>query len=197
MARRRQTRDWQERAFDDTEYKRRDRAGGVPPDLPNPLKATADLPRRPSWRWTAIGLTVLVIAALIHNGLDSRAPTLATSCTTPAMALSTTSTHKGSIVRWSTTGPANLHFVIFIGTARLVPGAQPGQLHPVPDPGGTAATTQGVALGTTLSAKCTAHGAFSVGVPAGRYSVRMFGLTGRGARVAATVVATKPLSVSS
>jgi hypothetical protein len=197
VARRRQSRDWQERAFEDAEFQRKDRAGGIPSDLPNPLKVTADLPRRPSWRWTAIGLVVLVFAALIHNGLSNHPPKLATSCTTPAMVLSTSSTHKGSLVRWSTTGPANAHFVIFIGTAALVPGAKPGQLHPVPDPGGNPGTTEGAALNAVLSAKCTAHGEFSVGVPPGDYNVRMFTLTGSGATVAGTVVATKTLTVKS
>jgi hypothetical protein len=196
MARRR-GRDWQERAFEETEFQRRDRASGVPPDLPNPLKTTADLPRRPTWRWTALGLAVLVAAALIHNGLSSRAPSLTTSCTTPAIALSTSNTHKGAVIRWSATGPPSMHFVIFIGTARLKPGAKPGQLSPVPDPGGTAATTQGAVLPTALSTKCTAHGAFSVGVPPGTYNVRMFRLSGSGATVAGTAVATRPLTIAS
>jgi hypothetical protein len=197
VAKRRQSRDWQERAFEDAEFQRKDRAGGVPPDLPNPLKETADLPRRPSWRWTAIGLVVLVVVALIHNGLSNHPPKLATNCATPAMVLSTSSTHKGSLVRWSTTGPANSHFVIFIGTAALVRGAKPGQLHPVPDLGKKAAQTEGAALNALLSSKCTAHGEFSVGVPPGQYNVRMFQLTGSGATVAGTVVATKPLTVKS
>jgi hypothetical protein len=197
VARRRQSRDWQERAFEDAEYQRKDRAGGVPPDLPNPLKVTADLPRRPSWRWTAIGLVVLITAALIRNGIDARPPKLVTSCRTPGMALSTSSTHKGSIVRWSTTGPAGTRFVIFIGTARLVAGAKPGELHPVPDPGRSAATTEGAALSAVLGAKCRAHGEFSVGVPPGQYNVRMFRITGSGASVAGDPVATDPLTVKS
>lgn len=197
MARRRGSRDWQERAFEDAEFQRKDRAGGVPPDLPNPLKTTADLPRRPTWQWTALGLVVLVIVALIHNRVSNQPPKLATSCTTPAMALSTSSSHKGSLVRWSTTGPANTRFVIFIGTAQLVAGAKPGQLHPVPDPGGSPGTTEGAALNAVISTKCTAHGEFSVGVPPGQYNVRMFKVTGTGASVAATVVATKPLTVKS
>lgn len=197
MARRRGSRDWQERAFEDAELQRKDRAGGVPPDLPNPLKTTADLPRRPTWQWTAIGLVVLVLVALIHNRVSNQPPKLVTNCTTPAMALSTTSTHKGSLVRWSTTGPANTRFVIFIGTAQLVPGAKAGQLHPVPDFGKKAADTEGAALNATISTKCTAHGEFSVGVPPGQYNVRMFTVTGAGASVAGTVVATKPLTVKS
>src|SRR5271154_3101737 len=100
MARRnRNTRDWQERAFEASDMQRREREAGAS-DLPQSLTGSVDLPRRSPWRWTAAGVGIIVVAILIRNGLDSRAPSLTTSCTTPAMALSSSSTHRGSVVRW-------------------------------------------------------------------------------------------------
>jgi len=197
MARQRRSRDWQERAFEENEIQRKERAAEKQGGLPNPLKSATDLPRRSTWKWTAGGVAAIVVAIIIRNGLDSRAPSLTTSCTTPAFALSSSNPHRGSIVRWSATGPANSHFLIAIGVARLEPDATVGQLHAVPDPGHTAVTTEEAVLATTLSAKCTGNGAFTVSVPAGRYNVRMFSLEGAGASVSGTVVATKQLVVSS
>jgi hypothetical protein len=102
-------------------------------------------------------------------------------------------------VRWSATGPANTHFVITMGIARLerVRGQQPGQLHGVPEPGHTPATTEQAVHATALSAKCTAHGAFLVGVAPGTYTVRMFRLAGTGSAVTGTSVAAKTVTVTS
>jgi hypothetical protein len=197
MARRPRRRDWQERAYEEGELQRRDRSVGVPGDLPNPYKLSADLPRRSVWRWTAGGLGVLVVAALIRGGLDSRAPSLTTSCATPAFALSSSDPHTESVVRWAATGPSATRFIITIGIARLVPGTKPGQVHAVPEPGGSAATTEVAVLATSFPSSCKANGAFRVGVPAGRYPVRMFTLTGTASDVTATDVATKELTVSS
>jgi hypothetical protein len=198
MARRRKpgTRDWQERAHEEAEYHRRDKTAAAT-GLPQPLMASADKPRSSPWRWTLAGVGILVAAILIRNGLNSQAPPLTKSCATPAIALSTTSAKQGSTVRWSATGPAHTRFLIAIGVARLVPGTNPGQLHPVPDPGGSAATTELAVPASELSAGCTAHGSFIPELPAGHYNVRMFTITGSGAAVAGTAVATKPLTVTS
>jgi hypothetical protein len=194
-ARKRNRRDWQERAFEETELQRRDQAaGGVP--MPQPLSHTVDLPKRSTWKWTLGGVAVIVVAILIRNGLDSRAPALTTNCRTPAIALSTTSIHRGSTIRWSGTGPANMHFLMTVGIGRLVPGAHPGQLSPVPDPGGTINTTELAVAATKLSGSCKGSGSFTVDVPAGEYSVRMFRLVGTGAAVTGTPVATKRLKVT-
>jgi hypothetical protein len=199
MARRRRSRDWQERAFDERENQRRDSTAGVQSDVPDPMRISTDVPRRSSLRWTAAGLGVLVVAVIIRNGVSgSKAPTLTPSCTTPAMALSATSTHQGANVHWSVTGPAGSHLVITIGVGRLVAGAKAGQLHPVPDAGGSAGKTQIAVTPGVLPSSCAAHGEFSVGVPAGHYNVRLFTLTGSGtAGVTGAVAETKPLTVKS
>jgi hypothetical protein len=194
MAKQRRSRDWQERAFDEAELRRRDREGGVS-DVPNPLKVSTDIPRLSPWKWTAAGIAAIAVAALIRGGLDSRAPSLTTSCTTPAFALSSTNPRQSSVVRWSATGPASTHFLIAIGISRLDPEATVGKLHAVPDPGHTASSTEEAVLATALSSSCKDHGAFRLSVPAGRYNVRMFTLQGSGSTVSGTAVATKQLTV--
>jgi hypothetical protein len=197
MARQRRSRDWQERAFEESEIQRKERAAEKQGGPPNPVKSAADPPRRSTWKWTVGGVAAIIVAIIVRSGLDSRAPSLTTSCTTPAFALSSSNTHRGSIVRWSATGPAGSHFLIAIGVARLEPDATVGQLHAVPDPGHSAGTTEEAVPATALSAKCTGNGAFSVSVPAGRYNVRMFSLQSEGTTGSGTVAATKQLVVSS
>jgi hypothetical protein len=197
MARERRGRDWQERAFEERENLRKDKKVGVASDVPDPMRISTDLPRRSSLRWTAAGLGVLIVAVLIHNNHTNHAPALATSCTTPAMALSTTSAHQGSNVRWSATGPAGTPLLITIGVASLKAGAKPGQISPVPEPGGRLATTEIAVRPGPLPSSCASHGEFSVGVPKGRYTVRLFRLTNAGtAAVTATSVAAKSLTVN-
>ncbi len=192
----RNRRDWQERAFEETEFQRRERAAGAT-EMPKPLATSVDLPKRSTWKWTLGGVAAIVVAILIRNGLDARAPTLVTNCKTPAIALSSASIHRGATIRWSGTGPANMHLVIAIGVSRLVPGANPGQLHPIPDPGGSANSTEIAVFPTKLSSGCKANGSFTVDIPSGQYNVRMFRLDGTGAAVTGTPVASKPLKVSS
>jgi hypothetical protein len=195
MARKPTGRDWQQRAFEESEYHRRDRTVGIPEDLPNPLSEDADRPRRSVWKWALLGIGVVLAAALIHNGLSSKPPALATNCSTPAIALSSSTVNEGSSISWAATGPADMHFVLAIGVSRLVAGTQPGQLHPVPDR--AHGTTQLLALPTALSSACKANGAYPVKVPAGNYHVTMFRLNGTGAAVTGTKVAVKPLTVTS
>lgn len=196
MTRRKNRRDWQERAFEEADMQRRERSAGAS-DLPRALTSSVDLPRRSPWRWTAAGVGIIVVAILIRNGINSDAPALVTNCKTPAIALSSSSTHRGSVIRWSATGPANAHFLIAIGVGSLVPGTNPGQLHPVPDTGGTAATTQLAVPTSKLSTTCKANGAFTVDIPSGQYNVRLFRIKGSGIAVTGTPVATQPLKVSS
>jgi hypothetical protein len=197
MARRKRERDWQERAFEERENRRADKSVGIQSDLPDPFRISTDMPKRSSLRWTAIGLAIIVVAVVVHNEFHSSGPTLTKSCTKPAMALGTTSTHKNSLVHWSVTGPPSSHLVITIGVAALTPGAKPGQLHPVPEAGGTPGTTQLAVQPGVLGSSCLAHGEFQVGVPAGHYTVRLFTLANSGtAQVSGTSVAAKPLTVS-
>jgi hypothetical protein len=195
MARQRRSRDWQERAFDEAELKRRDAKVGVPSDVPDPMRATSDFTRRSSWRWTLIGVAVIIVAGIIRAELNNRPPSLTTNCRTPAFAVSSLSPKQGGIVRWSATGPPSMHFVITLGIDRLQPGASPGVLHGVPETGHTAATTEQAVLAHALSSDCKAHGAFTVGVPAGSYTVKLFRLEGTGASSTGTEVASKAMTV--
>jgi hypothetical protein len=196
MARQRRSRDWQERAFDERENQRKDKKVGVASDVPDPMRISTDLPRRSSLRWTAVGLAVLVVVVIIHNSFTNHAPALVKSCTTPAMSLSTTSTHQGSNVRWAATGPPNTALIITIGVSALTAGSQPGQLHVTPESGDQARTELAVKPGA-LGSSCTAHGVFSVAVPKGNYTVRLFKLANAGtAQVTGTSVESKPLKVS-
>jgi len=192
----RNRRDWQERAFEETEFQRRERAAGAT-EMPKPLATSVDLPKRSTWKWTLGGVAAIVVAVLIRNGLDARAPTLVTNCKTPAIALSSASIHRGATIRWSGTGPANMHFVITVGVGSLTASPTPGQLHPVPDAGGTANSTEIAVFPTKLSSGCKANGSFTVDIPSGNYNVRMFRLDGTGAAVTGTPVASRPLKVSS
>ncbi|HTW18694.1 MAG TPA: hypothetical protein VME70_00605 [Mycobacteriales bacterium] len=194
--RRKKPRDWSQRAFEESEMQRRERAaGGVP--MPQPLSKSVDLPERSTWKWTLGGVAIIVVAILIRNGLDSRAPGLTTNCHVPAIALSSASVHRGSTLRWSGTGPAAMHFVITVGVGGLRPGAHPGQLSPVPDPGGSVNSTEIAVFPKALSSSCKANGSFTVDVPPGGYNVRMFKLIGSGSAVTGTPVATKRITVTS
>lgn len=196
MARQPRSRDWQERAFEESELQRRGRVSGASADGPADLQTPTGRRRRSSWRATAIAVLIVVAAIIIRVHLNNRAPSLTTSCTTPAFALSSTSLRQGSTVRWSATGPANAHFIITMGIARLVSRTQPGQLHGKAEAGHTAATTQQAVHTTALSSGCKANGAFLVGVPAGTYTVRMFRLEGTGTNVSGTAVASKTVTVT-
>jgi hypothetical protein len=197
MARQPRGRDWQERAFEESELQRQGQSSGDPNALPEDLRVKTDRPRRSSWRATLIAVAIVVVALIVRVGLNSRAPSLTTSCTTPAFSLSSTSPVRGDTVRWAATGPAKTHFLITLGITRLEHVPQLGHLHAVPEPGHNAATTQQVVPTTTLPSDCKANGAFSVAVPSGTYTVTMFRLTGTGATLVGTAVATKTMKVSS
>jgi hypothetical protein len=197
MARQPRSRDWQERAFDQSELQRQGQSSGDPEALPEDLRVKTDRPRRSSWRATLIAVVIVVVALIVRTGLNSRAPSLTTSCSTPAFSLSSTSPNRGDTVRWAATGPADANFLITLGVARLEHVTQPGHLHAVPEPGHNAATTQQAVRTTTLPSNCKANGSFAVGVPSGTYTVTMFRLTGTGSTLAGTAVASKTMKVSS
>jgi hypothetical protein len=166
-----------------------------PPTLDEDEGAPEWWRRARRFRAAPLVLAVVVVVIILHAAQGSTPPPLATSCTTPAIALSTASTKEHHPVRWSATGPSSMRFVLTLGVARLDPGA-PGRFTPVPDPGLTLKQTQQASLEQTMPKGCKASSTFGVVVPPGSYTVRMFRLTGpRTARVA-TEVASAHLTVT-
>ena len=113
-----------------------------------------------------------MVAVILHAGQSSPPPALATSCTTPAFALSTYSTDSHKTIRWAVTGPRGSRFALAIGVARFTTGSD-GRLSPVPDPG-LDATEMRSTPPTTVGGDCKADGTFGVVLPPGTYAVRLF-----------------------
>jgi hypothetical protein len=113
------------------------------------------------------------------------------------MALSSSSVHTGSTLRWALTGPPETDLAITIGVAQLVRTATPGQLHAQPEPGRSSQTAE-IAVGAhALTSSCKANGLLAVRVPAGQYTVRLFKVVNPStASISAVAVASRPLSVT-
>src|SRR4051794_9121395 len=122
-------------------------------------------------------------------------PELTTSCTTPAIALSTTTQRQHHTVRWSVTGPGGSIFELTLGVSR-VDVASGGRLVFVPENGGDQKTEQRAGHQQTMPKSCKASGAFGVLVPPGKYTVRMFRLSGPVTAPTVTAVASAPLTVT-
>lgn len=197
MARRTGSRDWQERAFEASQLERETRDNAEFADVPNPLRDNVDLPRKSSWRWSLAAAAILVVAFIIHASTSHHTPSLTTSCTVPAFALSGTSVTSSGTLDWVATGPPGTRYVIAIGVNHMTPGASPGQLHPVPDPGVTRQNYELPVPPRSMPSGCRDHGIIGIGIGAGVYNVRMFTLSGTGANVSATLAATKRLTVKS
>jgi hypothetical protein len=197
MARRPGQRDWQERAFEAAQLDRETKENAEFADVPNPLRDSVDFPRKSSWRWSLLAVAILVGAVIVHGTFGSHQPALTTNCKVPAFALSSLSVRNGGSVDWVATGPPGTRFAIAIGVDHMTPGLRPGQLHPVPDTGVIRQDTEVPVLPQRFPSGCRAHGVLGVGIGAGVYNVRLFTLSGTGAAVAATAVATKRLTVKS
>jgi hypothetical protein len=142
--------------------------------------------------WVAL----LVLGIILFRAFSSSPPpALKTSCTHPAIALSTASQKQHHTVRWSVTGPAESTFELTLGVRRVDvdPG---GKLVFVPDPGGNQRTEQRAGRQRTMPKGCKASGAFGVLVPPGSYTVRMFQLSGPVTTPTVTEVASAPLTVT-
>jgi hypothetical protein len=144
----------------------------------------------------AVALVVMAGTLVLGHRSNPKPPPLATSCTTPALALSTASVHHDHSVAWSATGPAGMDFVIDVGVQSLAPTSAANTVHAVPDPGLTTKDLEQASKYTTMSPSCTAHSTFAVQVDAGRtYNVRLFRLTHSGTTISAVAVATRTLTV--
>jgi hypothetical protein len=141
-------------------------------------------------------VALLVLAIILLRAFSaSPPPDLKTSCTQPAIALSTTTQQQHHTVRWSVTGPGRMIFELTLGVSRVDVGAG-GRLIFVPEAGGTQKTEQRAGHQQTMPAGCKASGAFGVLVPPGSYTVRMFQLSGPVTAPAVTEVASASLKVT-
>jgi hypothetical protein len=141
-----------------------------------------------------VALLVLAVI-LVRAFFSSPPPKLTTSCTQPAIALSTSSQKQHHTVRWSVTGPGGSVFELTLGVSR-VDVAAGGRLVFVPEAGGSQKTEQRAGHQQTMPKSCKTSGAFGVLVPPGRYTVRMFQLSGPVTAPTVTEVASAPLTVT-
>jgi hypothetical protein len=147
-------------------------------------------------RWTIVLVFVIVAVAIVRGANSHPAPVLATNCTTPALALSASSTPKGDFLQWSGTGPPHQQVVLAIGVRGFTDGASAKELTAIPDRGLTAADVQQASTVVAFSTSCRATGRFRVIVPPGTYQVRLFRLNGEGSSLSTTPVASRPLTVT-
>jgi hypothetical protein len=117
----------------------------------------------------------VVVVAVGRDSLGGRGPTVARSCSTPAVVLSKDAVDQFEVVRWSATGPSGATVVLSLDS----PAAP--------------ATDEEHLLGRRVLADCTASGQFGVRAPAGTHTVTTYLL-----RPDATVVtvATRTLTVA-
>jgi len=139
---------------------------------------------------------LLVLAIILVRAFSSSPPpALTTSCTQPAIALSTASQKEHHTVRWSVTGPGSMVFELTLGVSRVDVGPG-GRLVFVPEAGGSQKTEQRAGHQQTMPKSCKASGAFGVLVPPGKYTVRMFQLSGPVTAPTVTEAASASLTVT-
>jgi hypothetical protein len=153
------------------------------------------IPSRGTMRWTILLVFAIVAVAIFKGGRGTPPPPLVTSCTTPALALSTGSVARGDSVRWAGTGPPHQQVVLAIGVRGFTVGATPKQLTAIPDPGLSDHQVQQASVLVPFSIGCRASGSFRALVPPGSYQVRLFRIDGVGSSLSTTAVATRPLTV--
>lgn len=123
-------------------------------------------------------IAVLVLGVILFKAFSSTPPpALTTSCTKPALALSTASQKQHDSVRWSATGPAHTVFELTIGVRRIDIGPG-GKFVFVPDAGPGQTREQRASGQVTMPGSCKTSGTFGVQVPPGSYTVRVWQLSG-------------------
>jgi len=141
-------------------------------------------------------VALLILGIILFRAFSaSPPPALKTSCTTPAMALSTTTQRQHHTVRWSVTGPGSMVFELTLGVSRVDVGPG-GKFVFVPEAGGGQKSEQRAGHQQTMPKSCKASGAFGVLVPPGKYTVRMFQLSGPVTSPTVTEVASAALTVT-
>lgn len=134
---------------------------------------------RRSWRlsrrtWLIVIVIGVVVALFGYGGIKTRSPSLATSCTTPAIKLSSTSAKAGSNITWSATGPAGRYVLTVDAPAVRVAGGQVAV-----DTSAAGSGKSATLAGQPFSMSgCTATGRFAFALPRGDHTLRMFRLDG-------------------
>ncbi len=160
---------------------------GLP--LPMPLPSTAgkaDGPHRrapvprPSKKLVSVFAVITVIVLGTPFLLRApAAPRLATSCTGPALAVSSSSAPANSVVRFSVTGPATASYALAIDATRL---------DPPPSGAGMPVAVGGRLLATASGLRgCKGAGRFRVAVPPGEHRLVLFRDTALAASLPLTV----------
>jgi hypothetical protein len=152
------------------------------------------LPNRSTLRWLLVVFVGIVVVTILRSS-HSHPPPLATSCTTPGLALSTSSVKQSGAVRWSATGPAHTEVVLAIGVRGFRANQGPNQLRAIPDAGRTPAGVEQASPLLHIDSGCRLHGVFSADVTPGHYQVRLFRVTSVGTSLSATPVVSRPLTV--
>ena len=116
----------------------------------------------------------VVVVAVVRDGVGTPGPTLARSCTNPAVVLSKDAVDRSGVVRWKATGPSGATVVLSLDSP-TAPGTDDAHL-----------------LGRRVLADCTASGQFGVRAPTGRHTVTTYVLRPDGTTV---TVATRDLTV--
>lgn len=146
---------------------------------------------------TRLPLIVALILGIIllRAFSNSPPPALKTSCTQPALALSTATQKQHDTVRWSATGPAGIVFELTIGVHQINIGPG-GKFEFVPDAGPGQTREQRVSTQITMPRSCRTSGSFGVQVPPGKYTVRAFQLSGPVTAPLVSEIASRPLAVT-
>lgn len=145
---------------------------------------------------TRVGwVAVLVVGLILFRAFSSTPPpALTTSCTKPALALSTATQKQHDSVRWSATGPAHTVFELTIGVQQIDIGPG-GKFIFVPDVGPGQTREQRASGQVTMPSSCKTSGTFGAQVPPGHYTVRMFQLSGPVTDPRVSEIASAPLTV--
>ena len=140
-------------------------------------------------------LLIVLGIILLRAFSTSPPPKLATSCTQPAMVLSTATQKQHDSVRWSATGPAGITFELTIGVHQIDVGPG-GKFVFVPDFGPGQTREQRASAQLTMPSTCKTSGSFGAQVPPGKYTVRIFQLSGPVTAPTVNEIASAPLTVT-